>query len=55
MIAHSHGPSGANVDYLVSLAKWLRMFESEDAHVMELERRVLEILAEKAAEGQLPE
>ena len=37
-IASAHGPSGANRDYLESLAAWLREVGEEDAHVAALMR-----------------
>jgi len=40
-IRSSHGPSGANVEYLLELARALRELEVEDAHVFELEAAVV--------------
>jgi cation transport protein ChaC len=37
-IRSSHGPSGANREYLLHLAQSLRELEIEDAHVFELEQ-----------------
>nr|WP_299240681.1 gamma-glutamylcyclotransferase [uncultured Halomonas sp.] len=37
-IAHAHGPSGPNRDYLLNLAIALRELDVEDPHVFELER-----------------
>ncbi len=39
-IAHSHGPSGSNRDYLVDLAHALRRLGEEDEHVFALEEAV---------------
>ncbi|CUI04478.1 gamma-glutamylcyclotransferase [Massilia sp. P8910] len=39
-IARSHGPSGANRDYLIDLAHALRELGMEDAHVFEIERHL---------------
>jgi len=39
-IATSHGPSGANVDYLLRLAEALRDMNADDDHVFELESAV---------------
>ena len=36
----SHGPSGANIDYVLQLAQALRAIGAEDAHVFELARLV---------------
>ncbi len=41
-IVTSHGPSGANVDYLLALAEALRALDADDAHVFELEAAVRE-------------
>jgi len=41
-IAQSTGPSGANRDYLLDLARALRAMGTEDPHVFELEAAVLE-------------
>ncbi|KAJ2959283.1 hypothetical protein NQZ79_g5190 [Umbelopsis isabellina] len=45
-IAVSHGPSGANAEYLLNLAEALREIapESHDEHLFELEHKVKEIL-----------
>ena len=40
-IARSHGPSGANSEYLLSLATALRELGADDEHVFDLERRLL--------------
>ncbi|NHZ95350.1 gamma-glutamylcyclotransferase [Massilia sp. CCM 8734] len=42
-IARSHGPSGANRDYLIELAHALRELGMEDAHVFDIERYLSEI------------
>ena len=42
----SHGPSGANIDYLISLCTALRELEINDPHVFELERLVREQMTE---------
>ena len=44
-IARSHGPSGANADYLLQLAKALEDLGAEDVHVSGLATRVEAILA----------
>ncbi|KAF9976103.1 Cation transport regulator-like protein 2 [Actinomortierella ambigua] len=52
-IFESHGPSGANRDYLLNLAHSLRIVAptSEDHHLFELERRVQQHLLEESAGG----
>ena len=45
IIAHSVGPSGPNIEYLVNLAEALRQRQVHDDHVFDLERKVLEIKA----------
>jgi cation transport regulator ChaC len=40
-IAIARGPSGTNLEYLLRLAEALRDLGDHDAHVLELERRVL--------------
>ena len=42
-IARSHGPSGSNADYLLSLAGALRDLGEEDEHVFNLERELLQL------------
>jgi cation transport protein ChaC len=42
-IARAHGPSGSNREYLLQLADALRALGAEDAHVFEVERRLLAI------------
>jgi cation transport regulator ChaC len=42
-IADSHGPSGSNADYLLSLAAALRELGEDDEHVMSLERALLSL------------
>lgn len=42
-IAASHGPSGANRDYLIELAHALRALGRDDAHVFEIERYLNEM------------
>lgn len=39
-IAHAHGPSGSNADYLLQLAGALRTLDAQDAHVYALETRL---------------
>jgi glutathione-specific gamma-glutamylcyclotransferase len=39
-IARSHGPSGANRDYLLHLAEALRAMQRDDPHVFEIERHL---------------
>ena len=39
-IARSHGPSGSNADYLLSLAEALEELGADDRHVFELAERV---------------
>jgi len=41
-IAQSHGPSGANSDYLLKLAQALRQLKAEDEHVFRLEQVLLQ-------------
>jgi len=43
-IAHSHGPSGANRDYLIDLAAALRELDADDAHVFAIERHLQELI-----------
>ena len=40
-IARSHGPSGANRDYLLRLAEALRELGADDPHVFAIERELL--------------
>lgn len=40
-IAASHGPSGSNADYLLSLATALRDIGEHDTHVLSLERHLI--------------
>ncbi|RSZ57804.1 gamma-glutamylcyclotransferase [Massilia atriviolacea] len=42
-IARSHGPSGANRDYLIDLAQALRELGMEDGHVFEIERHLIDM------------
>jgi cation transport regulator ChaC len=42
-IADSHGPSGSNADYLLSLAAALREIGEQDPHVTALEQALMEI------------
>jgi len=42
-IANSHGPSGANRDYLMHLADALRQLRADDSHVFEIERELLRL------------
>lgn len=42
-IAHSHGPSGANRDYLTRLADALRTLRTDDPHVFGIERELLKL------------
>lgn len=44
-IATSHGPSGANADYLLELAEALRTLGADDPHVFELETAVRALIA----------
>lgn len=48
-IADSHGPSGANSEYLFRLANFMReeVPEARDDHLFQLEEAVKKILAEK--------
>ena len=39
-VATSHGPSGANIEYVLRLAEALRALQVDDAHVFALERLV---------------
>ena len=39
-IAHAHGPSGSNRDYLLRLAEALRELGDDDAHVFAIERHL---------------
>jgi glutathione-specific gamma-glutamylcyclotransferase len=50
-IACSHGPSGANSEYLLALAEALRQLRADDAHVFELERL---LLARRSTRAALP-
>ena len=56
-IAHSHGPSGSNADYLLALAEALRELDEHDEHVMALEREILALeqapVTQRAAPGSL--
>jgi cation transport regulator ChaC len=36
-VLRSHGPSGANLEYVLRLADWLREMQADDPHVFELE------------------
>lgn len=40
-IISSHGPSGANVEYALELAKSLRQMKVQDEHVFQLEAQIL--------------
>ncbi|KAL1917046.1 uncharacterized protein VTP21DRAFT_5244 [Calcarisporiella thermophila] len=56
-IYHSHGPSGANLEYLLNLAEWLRSVgpNAHDEHLFALERRVRELMLDMqttAEEGE---
>ncbi|UOD30415.1 gamma-glutamylcyclotransferase [Massilia violaceinigra] len=42
-IARSHGPSGANRDYLIDLAHALRELGMEDTHVFDIERYLVDM------------
>ncbi len=42
-IARSHGPSGANRDYLLQLAEALRELAADDPHVFAIERELLRL------------
>ena len=46
-IARSHGPSGSNRDYVLTLAEALRKLDIHDEHVFELEA----LLAESSLPG----
>ena len=46
-IERSHGPSGSNADYLLALAAALRELEEYDEHVMNLERELLALRAQR--------
>ncbi|KXS37521.1 MULTISPECIES: gamma-glutamylcyclotransferase [Modicisalibacter] len=46
-IAASHGPSGANRDYLLKLAEALRELGVDDPHVFTLERELLALLRDR--------
>lgn len=48
-IAGSHGPSGANSDYLLQLAKSLRKLGEHDPHVFAIEEHLLTILEQQNA------
>ena len=48
IIARSHGPSGANKDYLFELASVLRRFGVDEPHVFELEKIVRTLVARRA-------
>ena len=52
-IVRAHGPSGANLEYLVELAESLRRMGAVDPHVFDLERRALSISEENAPHDQL--
>ncbi|MBP0596498.1 gamma-glutamylcyclotransferase [Herbaspirillum sp. LeCh32-8] len=49
-IARAAGPSGRNSEYLLLLAQALRELGSEDAHVFEIEKHLLQL--EREAAGQ---
>lgn len=44
-VARSHGPSGANIEYVLRLAEALREMDVDDEHVFALERLVIETQA----------
>ncbi|MEL6179930.1 MAG: gamma-glutamylcyclotransferase [Myxococcota bacterium] len=44
-IVHAHGPSGANVEYLLELAQALRDLSIDDPHVFTLEQHVKHLLS----------
>lgn len=46
-IAHAHGPSGSNAEYLLNLAASLRQLKLHDSHIFELERHVHALLANR--------
>jgi cation transport regulator ChaC len=50
-IADSHGPSGSNAEYLLRLAASLRELGEHDEHVTSLERELLRLRPELAADG----
>jgi cation transport regulator ChaC len=41
-VAHAHGPSGANRDYVLHLAEALRAIDADDPHVFAIERLLRE-------------
>lgn len=46
-IAHAHGPSGSNAEYLLNLAASLRHLHLHDTHIFELERHVQALLGNR--------
>ena len=54
IIAHAHGPSGPNCEYLYNLADGLRALGVDDPHVFELDALVRQLRGDEAHHEALP-